>query len=507
MKLDVVARPIADLAVPLLALPWPQGADGSAQRPGPDLDTLGEAVRRALERALESGDFRARRGELLLLYREPNEAGPERVLLVGLGAAEDLSAERLREAGGRAARRAGELGLQALAVAVSPDRLAGRVELAAAVQAAVEGVVLGAWRFEELRTEPPEDDGRPPLESLTVSVPSGDVLAEVTEAAEVGERVAAAQNYARELTTRPGNIVTPAYLGEEAGRLAEELGLRAKVLDAAAIRAERMGALLAVAAGSDQEPRFIVLEYEGAGDARPLVLVGKGVTFDSGGLSLKTAQGMESMKHDMSGAAAVLGTLRVIAGAGLPVRLVGLIPAVENLPSGRALKPGDVITSRSGVTIEVTNTDAEGRLILADALDCALGYDPEALVDIATLTGACVVALGHEASGLMGSDERLIAELRAAGERSGERAWPLPLWPEYRELLKSEVADLKNSGGRAAGAISAAMFLRRFVGGAAWAHVDIAGTAWAEKAGPYQPVGPTGVGVRLLTEWVRGRVG
>jgi leucyl aminopeptidase len=365
--------------------------------------------------------------------------------------------------------------------------------------------VLGQWRFEELRSEPAEDDHRPPLDAVGVLVPADSFRASAEAAARRGQAVAAAQNYARELAVRPGNIVNPRYLADEASRLGEELGLRVTVLDAAGIGTEGMEALLAVAAGSDEEPRFIILEYSGAADARPLVLVGKGVTFDAGGLSLKTAQSMESMKHDMSGAAAVLGSLQAIAQLGLPAHVVGIIPAVENLPSGHALRPGDVIKSRSGKMIEVLNTDAEGRLILADALSYAARYEPDAMVDIATLTGACVVALGHEATGLMASDQGLAGELQAAADRAGERVWPLPLWEEYRELIKSEIADIKNTGGRAAGTITAAMFLREFAGSVPWAHLDIAGTAWAEKAGPYQPVGPTGVGVRLFTEWVRGR--
>ncbi len=305
---------------------------------------------------------------------------------------------------------------------------------------------------------------------------------------------------------RPGNIVTPRYLAEEAGRLGDEHGLQVTVLDPKAMKRDGMEAVLAVAAGSEEEPRFIAIEYGARAEGGALVLVGKGVTFDAGGLSLKTPQSMETMKADMSGAAAVLGAMRAVAELGLSVHLVGLIPAVENMPSGRALRPGDVIGSRSRKTIEVVNTDAEGRLILADALSYAARYEPEAMVDIATLTGACVVALGHHASGLMGNDEALIEEIRQVGERTGERVWPLPLWVEYRDLLKSEIADIKNSGGRAAGTISAAMFLREFVGPVPWAHLDIAGTAWAEKAGPYQPVGPTGVGVRLFIEWVRGRI-
>ncbi len=240
---------------------------------------------------------------------------------------------------------------------------------------------------------------------------------------------------------------------------------------------------------------------------RPLALVGKGVTFDAGGLSLKTPVGMETMKADMSGAAAVLGALRAVAELELKINVVGLIPAVENLPSGHAMRPGDVIGSRSRKTIEVLNTDAEGRLILADALNYAARFEPQALIDIATLTGACVVALGNQAIGLMGSDQDLVDEIRVAADRCGERVWQLPLWDEYREQMKSEVADIKSTGGRPAGTITAAIFLREFVGSVPWAHLDIAGTVWAEKAGPYQPAGPTGVGVRLFTEWVRGRAG
>jgi leucyl aminopeptidase len=299
--------------------------------------------------------------------------------------------------------------------------------------------------------------------------------------------------------------VNPRYLADEARKLGEELGIKVTILDRAAIKKDGMGALLAVSAGSDEEPRFIAMEYTPLENGQPLVLVGKGVTFDSGGLSLKTPTGMESMKYDMSGAAAVLGAMRAIAKLGLGANVVGLIPAVENMPSGHAVRPGDVIGSRSRKTIEVLNTDAEGRLILADALNYAARYEPEAVIDIATLTGACVVALGHEAIGLMGNDQDLVDEIRGAGSRSGERVWQLPLWEVYRKQLESEIADIKNTGGRAAGTITAAMFLREFAGPSPWAHLDIAGTAWAEKAGPYQTVGPTGVGVRLFTEWVRGR--
>jgi leucyl aminopeptidase len=272
------------------------------------------------------------------------------------------------------------------------------------------------------------------------------------------------------------------------------------------MRDENMHALLAVAQGSAQEPRLIVLEHHGGtrGNA-PLVLVGKGLTFDAGGISLKPAKGMEDMKFDMSGGAAVLGALRGIARLGLEVNVVGIVPSSENLVNGSAVKPGDVIGSREGKTIEVINTDAEGRLILADALSYARTFEPAAIVDCATLTGACVIALGHQASAVLGTDDALVDELRAAGDTSGERCWPLPMWPEYRRQLDSHTADLKNVGGRPAGTITAACFLREFVGDAKWAHLDIAGTAYGDGKLPYQRPGGYGAPTRLLIEWVRKR--
>ncbi|PYP53065.1 MAG: leucyl aminopeptidase, partial [Gemmatimonadetes bacterium] len=280
------------------------------------------------------------------------------------------------------------------------------------------------------------------------------------------------------------------------------------VLDRAQMRQENMGALLAVAQGSQQEPRFIVLEYRGAGatDA-PVALVGKGVTFDSGGISIKPAQNMEDMKFDMSGAAAVLGTFESLGRLKPRLNVVGLIPSTENLPSGTAVKPGDVVKSHLGKTIEIINTDAEGRLILCDALSYARRFKPAAVIDIATLTGAVVVALGQVAIGMMGNDDALLAEVREAGERAGERCWPLPLWDEYRDLLKSDIADMKNSGGRGAGSIAGGWFLREFVEGVPWVHLDIAGTAYTEGDGPHQVKGPTAIGVRLFTEFILKRAG
>jgi leucyl aminopeptidase len=305
----------------------------------------------------------------------------------------------------------------------------------------------------------------------------------------------------------PGNVCTPSYLAERAKQLANEHGFALTVLDRAQLQQEGMGALLAVAQGSAQEPRLIVLEYRGAADAAPVALVGKGVTFDSGGISIKPAQNMEDMKFDMSGAAAVLGTFETLGRLKPKINVVGVIPATENLPSGTAVKPGDVVKSHLGKTIEIINTDAEGRLILCDALSYVRRFKPAAVIDIATLTGAVVVALGQVAIGAMGNDEPLLAEVRDAGERAGERAWPLPLWDEYRDLLKSDIADVKNSGGRGAGSIAGGWFLREFVEGYPWVHLDIAGTAYTDGEGPHQTKGPTAVGVRLFTELILKRAG
>jgi leucyl aminopeptidase len=347
-----------------------------------------------------------------------------------------------------------------------------------------------------------EDSKKPQLER--VDILEADAVNDIKAGHRIGEAIGAGQTFARSIQVLPGNICTPSYLANVARELAQRHGFEITVLDKAAIAKEKMGALLSVAQGSAEEPRFIAVEYRGA-ETSPVVLVGKGVTFDSGGISIKPAQNMEDMKYDMSGAAAVLGTFEALGRLKPKVRVVGLIPSTENMPSGTAVKPGDVVTSHLGKTIEVINTDAEGRLILCDALSYARRYQPSAVIDIATLTGAIVVALGHSAAGVMGSDEKLVEEVRNAGERAGERVWPLPLWEDYRDLMKSDIADVKNSGGRPAGSISAGWFLREFVDGFPWAHLDIAGTAYTDREEPTRVKGPTGMGVRLFTEFVLAR--
>jgi leucyl aminopeptidase len=309
---------------------------------------------------------------------------------------------------------------------------------------------------------------------------------------------------ARNLVNEPGNIKSPAYLASQARELAEQVGIKCEILDQDQLAALGFGALLGVAQGSTRTPKLITLEYNGGNhDAQPIVLVGKGVVFDAGGISLKPAEKMDEMKMDMAGGAVVLGVLKAAALLKLPVNLVGIVPAVENLPSGSAYRPGDILTSLSGKTIEVLNTDAEGRLILADALTYAARYRPRVVIDLATLTGACIIALGHHAAAVLGNHDGLIRQLILAGENSGEKLWQLPLWQEYATQLKSHVADMKNIGGRPAGTITAAAFLQKFADNYTWAHIDIAGTAWEEKGQPYTPKGGTGFGVRLLLDYLQ----
>jgi len=367
----------------------------------------------------------------------------------------------------------------------------------------IEGAAQGGWQFTELKKQP--EDPKPEIESVELVIDAVD-KDEAEAGRRIGDAIAAGYLYTRNLQMQPGNVCTPSYLAEEARKLAAAHGFKATILDKAQIKKEGMGALLAVAQGSAEEPRFIVLEY-GGGSGAPVALIGKGVTFDSGGISIKPAANMEDMKFDKSGATAVLGTFEVLGRLKPKINVVGLIPATENLPSGTAIKPGDVVKSHLGKTIEIINTDAEGRLILCDALSYARRFKPVAAIDAATLTGAVVIALGHHAIGMLGNDEPLLAEVRDAGERAGERCWPLPLWDDYRELLKSDVADVKNSGGRAAGTIAGAWFLREFVDSFPWVHLDIAGTAYLEGEGVSHAKGPTAIGVRLFTEFLLKRAG
>ncbi|HET8634944.1 MAG TPA: leucyl aminopeptidase [Gemmatimonadales bacterium] len=476
------------LDIPFLAVVVPEGAQPAS------LAALDQAAGGGIARAYASGDFRGKRDETILLYPA---SGAARLLLIGIGAGKG-DASALRRAAAIAGKRAVQARVAEAAILVTPEAR-GELSPAHAVRMVAEGAPFGAWRYLELKR--PSDDTQTSLTGISILAETN---AEAKRSHDVGAAIAQGQAYARSIQVLPGNTCTPTFLGEAARELAKRYGMGITVLDKAAVQKEGMDALMAVAQGSAQEPRFIAIEYQGSDDP-PVVLVGKGVTFDTGGISIKPAMSMEEMKFDMSGAAAVLGTFDMLGRVKPRVHVVGLIPSAENMPSGTAYRPGDVVGSHFGKTIEVINTDAEGRLLLADALSYARRYKPAAVVDAATLTGAVVTALGHSAIGLMGNDDALMEELRAAGERAGERAWPLPLWDDYRDLIKSDIADVKNSGGRPAGSITAGWFLKEFVEGYRWAHLDIAGTAYSDRDDATRVKGPTGMAVRLFSEFVLGR--
>jgi len=485
MKTLISTKPLGSVETPLLAV---LVAQGSAAAIDPDV-----------QRAIATGDYKGKKDETLLVY---SSGKAQRILLVSVGKASEITRSAVRRAAAIAAKRTRSLGTTTFSLAVTKEAR-GSLGAAELTQVLIEGAAQGGWQFTELKKQP--EDPKPDLESVELVIDAGDKTA-AEAGRRIGDAIAAGYLFTRNLQMQPGNVCTPSYLAEEARKLAAAHGFKATILDKAQIKKEGMGALLAVAQGSAEEPRFIVLEYAG-GSGPPVALIGKGVTFDSGGISIKPASNMEDMKFDKSGATAVLGTFEVLGRLKPKINVVGLIPATENLPSGTAIKPGDVVKSHLGKTIEIINTDAEGRLILCDALSYARRFKPVAAIDAATLTGAVVIALGHHAIGMLGNDEGLLAEVRDAGERAGERCWPLPLWEEYRELLKSDVADVKNSGGRSAGTIAGAWFLREFVDSFPWVHLDIAGTAYLEGESASHAKGPTGIGVRLFTEFLLKRAG
>lgn len=448
---------------------------------------------------IETADFRGRAKQALLIYPRGGIA-PRRLLLLGLGKREAATSETVRQAAAQAVQKAQELQVAAFTMAPAAD-LALAPEISA--QAFAEGAELGGYRYLRYKTGLSAEQTFA-VERVTLFTTGAEE--QLRFGIPVGQAAARGQIFARDLANGPGNDVTPAVLGDEAVRLGERLGLKVTVLDKAALIEGGFGGILAVGQGSANEPRFIVMEHGAAAEGRPTIcLVGKGITFDTGGISIKPAENMDNMKMDMGGAAAVFGAMQAVAELQLPLHVVGLVCAAENMPSSTAYKPGDIVKTLSGKTIEVLNTDAEGRIVLADGLHYAQRYNPAAVVDLATLTGAIMVALGPHAIGMMGTSQELVDRLSAAGTASGERVWQLPLWDEYRDAMKSEIADLKNTGGRFGGAITAGGFLAAFAGDMPWVHLDIAGTAWVDRpAKPYQSRGATGVGVRLLVELLRG---
>jgi leucyl aminopeptidase len=453
----------------------------------------------ALQRVIATGDFKGKRDDVAVAYG----TGPvPRVVLVGAGTIDTASRAAVRRAAAIGVKRARIVGVPSAALWCAPE-VRSKVGTRDCHQVLAEGAAQGAWHYLEMKQPP--DEPKPVL-GLVEILAAADERADAEAGHRLGAAIGAGHLLARGVQVLPPNVCDPAYLAGVAQEIAGRYGFGITVLDRPAIEREGMRALIAVGQGSAQDPRFIALEYRGGGSGAPIVLIGKGMTFDSGGISIKPAQSMEDMKYDMSGAAAVLGALEAIGQIKPAVNVIGLVPSAENMPSGTAYRPADVVKSHLGKTIEVVNTDAEGRLILADAMSYARRYQPACVLDIATLTGAITIALGPIASGLMGTDAKLIAEVLAAGERAHERAWELPLWDEYRDLIKSDIADMKNSGGRAAGSITAAWFLREFAEGLSWAHLDIAGTAYTDREDATMVRGPTAVGVRLFVEFVLARV-
>jgi leucyl aminopeptidase len=487
LAVSINSTPPAEVGTALLVVALPENPTLSG------IAGIDAATQGALTRSIEMKDFRGSRDEMLHLTGIPK--GPRRLILIGMGTVTDRRAS-FRRAATLAARNANRLGVGEMvwySGQITPEE----------TESVTIGLIAGAWEYSELKTPAPEAERKKPLEKAMILTTNTD---DSRNGLASGQAIGSGQSLARRLAMMPGNLCTPDYLAQTAGEIAKRYGMGITVLGRKEMEAEKMGSFLAVAQGTPQEPKLITLEYKGGKpNAKPIVLVGKGLCFDSGGISIKPAQGMEYMKFDMCGGAGVLGTFEALGQLKPALNVIGIVGATTNMPSGTAMNPGDVVKAHNGKSIEIINTDAEGRLVLADCLSYAKRFDPEVVIDAATLTGACVIALGHTASGVFSSDDALVTEILAAGKRAGEPAWPLPMWDDYKELIKSDVADVKNSGGRPAGAVTAAMFLREFAEGYPWAHLDIAGTAYSESDLVTIPKGPTGVPTGMFIEFIRGR--
>jgi leucyl aminopeptidase len=481
----------ADVETPLLGVLLQAGSALP-----PELSALDDRMGNAISRSLSRGDFRGTRDETLHLDGGNSQAG--RVLLVGLGTPTEL-APAFRRAASLLGRQGHRMGAGAL-VATAPGLDGDGVESIAI------GLNMGAWEYIDLKTPAPVAERKKPLSRATILVASD--KRESKDALARGDAIAAGYEVSRRLAQMPGNLCTPDLLAKTANEIGRRHKMKVTVLGRREMERQKMGSFLCVAQGTPQDPKLVTMEYrKGKRGAAPIVLVGKGLCFDTGGISIKPADRMEFMKFDMCGAAGVLGAMEAIARLRLRVNVVGMFGATTNMPSGVAVKPGDVVISHLGKSIEIINTDAEGRLVLADLLSYARRFKPAAVIDAATLTGACVIALGHVATGVLGSSQELVDEVIAASKRAAEPGWQLPLWDDYKELIKSDVADIKNTGGRAGGTITAAMFLREFAEEYPWVHLDIAGTAYSESDLVAIPRGPTGVPTGTFVEFVRGRSG
>ncbi|HSN04825.1 MAG TPA: leucyl aminopeptidase [Nitrospira sp.] len=497
MRVETKTGRVTSEAAEVLVLTHCEG-EGLSQ----DAVAVDQAMGGVLRDVLQSKEFEGKANELALVHTQKQLAA-KRILLVGLGKKKDVSVDQLRQAMGHAVKRVRQIKAAAFTVALPAVTPAGS-SLVEVAQAMAEGAILGSYQFSTYRSDV---SAAKDVKAMRVLVTGKEALRSVTEGVRRGVATAEAAVLVRDLCNHPSNVLTPTMVANEAKAIAKEESLTIKVLEERDMEKLGMGALLGVARGSHEPPKFIILEYKGSRkkDERPVVLVGKTITFDTGGISLKPAENMEHMKADMTGGAEVLASIRAAARLKLPLHLISILPVAENMPGGRAMKPGDVVKTLSGKTVEVQNTDAEGRLILSDALAYATRYKPAALIDIATLTGACVVALGQFAIGMFGTDATLKETVRKAGLRSGERVWEMPLWEEYFEQLRSDVADMRNIGGRGGGMITAALFLSKFVGDCPWVHLDIASTDWSERERAYIPKGPSGIGTRLLIQYLIDR--
>ena len=474
----------------VLVVPVFDGEPLAERMPALDAATGGEVAR-----ASASGEIRGRLFEFFVTPTTGQGWKARRVAVAGAGKPADFDTERLRKLAAAAGLLARGRRLPRVAFL-----LRGQLPARDAVQAVAEGLILSGFSVDQYKSG--ERFGPPSAELLVVAPEQASDRAALEQAVERGRILGDASNMARAFANEPSNVLTPRVFAERAAAAAREAGLVVEILDEPAIERFGMGLLLGVARGSAEPPRIVVLRHDppGAPPQPVLGLIGKGVTFDTGGISIKPAEGMERMKDDMAGGAAVVAAMCAIAQLQGPIRVVGVVPMTENMPGGRATKPGDVLKGASGKTVEVINTDAEGRLILGDALWYAQQLGATHLVDVATLTGACVVGLGKVVSGLFGRPEAWRDTVNAVANRAGDRCWPMPLFDEYVDQMRSEIADMVNSGGRAGGACTAAAFLKEFAGGLPWAHMDIAGTAWADEAKPFQPKGPIGVAARALAE-------
>jgi len=503
VSIKVERASVTNVRTPLLVVNLFEGVDEPTGATG----AVDEALGGLIARLIADGEITGSSGEITIIHNQGDRSrlAADRVAVVGLGKRDDLDLEALRVASATAARKARDLRLGRFATVIHGAG-AGGLDSRLAAKTVLEASLLSLYTYLHYKTRP--DDPRPTIDEITIVERDDDRAQVIEEASTEAALLVDAVNLARDLSQGPGNVVTPTVLADRAREMAEARGVSIQVWGKDELREHGMNAILAVNSGSAQEPRFVMMRYDcGREGAKTLAVVGKGITFDSGGISIKPADHMENMKHDMSGAATTVGFVQAAADLKLPCNVIGIFAATENLPSGSAYKPGDVFKTYQGTFIEIVNTDAEGRVILSDALAYAVEQDPDAIVDLATLTGACVVALGYHASGAMGNDEGLLSLMKEAGDVSGERVWPLPLWKEHRRDIESSIADIKNTGGRAGGALTAAAFLQCFVGGKPWVHLDIAATAYTEnwaRTPPYQPPScATGVGVRLLVELAR----